>query len=60
MRTWECEEVGGEEVGGEEVRGEEVGGKEVRIQSMMHPPWMFPFSETCRWMNFPKRLELLL
>jgi len=27
---------------------------------MMHPPWMFPLSEKCSWMNFPKRLELLL
>lgn len=31
-----------------------------RIQSMMQPPWMFPFWEKCSWINFPKRLELLL
>lgn len=31
-----------------------------RIQSMMQPPWMFPHSEKWSWMNFPKRLELLL
>lgn len=27
---------------------------------MIQPPWMFPFWEKWSWMNFPKRLELLL
>ena len=30
------------------------------IQSMIHPPWMFPLWEKWSWINFPKREELLL
>lgn len=33
---------------------------QTRIQSIILPPWMFPFWQMFSWINFPKRLELLL